>query len=114
MKGRMPDEKSEERMIAALNKTIGKIEDNLKEDGTFAGNDGWASVLSQGLCSKGINRARQAGFQVEDETLARSEKQATLGLDTKSGEFRAAAGLWASAPPAAAVRIYNGSATSRL
>jgi hypothetical protein len=110
MKGRMPDKKSEERMIAALNKTIGKIEDNLKEDGTFAGNDGWASVLSQGLCSKGINRARQAGAKVSDETLARSEKQATLGLDRKSGEFGAAAGLGASAPSDAGVSIYNSTA----
>src|SRR5438874_13016437 len=90
MKGRMPDEKSEKRMITALNKTIGKIEDNLKADGTFEGNNGWASVLSQGLCSKGLNRARQAGVQVKDETLFRSEKQATLGLDRKTGEFGAA------------------------
>jgi len=110
MKGRMPDEKSEKRMIAALNKTIGKIEDNLKEDGTFAGNDGWASVLSQGLCSKGINRARQAGFQVKDETLARSEKQAALGLDTKSGAFGASATLGTAAPSDAGVGIYNSSA----
>ncbi len=110
MKGRMPDEKSEKRMIAALNKTIGKIEDNLKEDGTFAGNDGWASVLSQGLCSKGINRARQAGFQVKDETLARAEKQATLGLDRRTGDFGAAAGLGAAAPSDAGVGIYNSSA----
>jgi hypothetical protein len=109
MKGRMPDEKSEKRMIAALNKTIGKIEDNLKEDGTFAGNNGWASVLSQGLCSKGLNRARQAGVQVKDETLARSEKQATLGLDKKTGEFGAAAGF-AGAPSDAGVSIYNGAA----
>jgi hypothetical protein len=110
MKGRMPDEKSEKRMIVALNKTIGKIEDNLKEDGTFAGNNGWASVLSQGLCSKGLNRARQAGFQVKDETLSRSEKQAALGLDMKTGEFGAAGGLGAGAPSDAGVGIYNGAA----
>jgi hypothetical protein len=110
MKGRMPDEKSEKRMITALNKTIGKIEDNLKEDGTFAGNNGWASVLSQGLCCKGLNRARQAGLQVKDETLARVDKQSALGLDTKSGEFGAAAGLGAAAPSDAGVSIYNGAA----
>jgi len=110
MKGRMPDDKSEKRMIAALNKTIGKIEDNLKEDGTFAGNEGWASVLSQGLCSKGINRARQAGLQVKDETLARAEKQATLGLDRRTGEFGAASALGGAAPSDAGVGIYNGSA----
>ena len=113
MKGRMPDEKSEKRMITALNKTIGKIEDNLKEDGTFAGNNGWASVLSQGLCSKGLNRARQAGLQVKDETLARADKQAASGLDLKTGEFAAAgrmgmAGM--AAPSDAGVGIYNGAA----
>lgn len=114
MKGRMPDEKSEKRMIAALNKTIGKIEDNLKEDGTFAGNNGWASVLSQGLCSKGLHRARQAGAQVKDETLARADKQAASGLDLKTGEFAAAGrmaeGMAAMAPSDAGVSIYNGSA----
>ena len=110
MKGRMPDEKSEKRMITALNKTIGKIEDNLKEDGTFAGNNGWASVLSQGLCSKGLNRARQAGFQVKDETLARADKQAASGLDLKTGEFLAGARLGAAAPSDAGVGIYNGAA----
>jgi hypothetical protein len=110
MKGRMPDEKSEKRMIAALNKTIGKIEDNLKEDGTFAGNNGWASVLSQGLCCKGLNRARQAGFQVKDETLARADKQAATGLDVKSGVFAGAgtmARMGAAAPSDAGVGIYN-------
>jgi hypothetical protein len=110
MKGRMPDEKSEKRMIAALNKTIGKIEDNLKEDGTFAGNNGWASVLSQGLCSKGLNRARQAGLQVKDETLARADKQAASGLDLKTGGFGAAAGMGAAAPSDAGVGIYNSAA----
>jgi hypothetical protein len=113
MKGRMPDEKSEKRMIAALNKTIGKIEDNLKEDGTFAGNNGWASVLSQGLCSKGLNRARQAGLQVKDETLARADKQAGTGLDMKTGEFAAAGRLGMAgmaAPSDAGVAIYNSAA----
>src|SRR5207245_5194668 len=78
-------------------------------DGTFEGNNGWASVLSQGLCSKGLNRARQAGFQVKDETLFRSEKQATLGLDRKTGEF-GAAGKFAGAPSDAGVGIYKGAA----
>jgi len=117
MKGRMPDEKSEKRMIVALNKTIGKIEDNLKADGTFEGNNGWASVLSQGLCSKGLNRARQAGLPVKDETLARVDKQAALGLNLKTGEFAAAGGMSAmmgslggAAPSDAGVGIYNGAA----
>ena len=46
---------------------------------------------------------------MKDETLFRSEKQATLGLDRKTGEFGAAAGL-AGAPSDAGVGIYNGAA----
>jgi hypothetical protein len=109
LKGRMPDEKSEKRMIAALNKTIGKIEDNVKADGSFAGNDGWAACLSQGLCSKSLNRARQAGVQVSDETLARAERQASSGLDKKTGSFASAAAIPGGAPSDAGVGIYNGS-----
>ncbi len=113
VKGRMPDEKSEKRMIAALNKTIGKIEDNVKADGSFAGNDGWAACLSQGLCSKSLNRARQAGVQVSDETLARAERQSSLGLDKKSGTFASAGkiaeGGAVGAPSDAGVGIYNSS-----
>src|SRR5207244_5176737 len=90
LKGRMPDEKSEKRLVAALNKTIGKIEDNQKTDGTFAGNTAWASVFSQGLASKGLNRASQAGGAVKEESLVRAEKQATDTFDARSGRFMAA------------------------
>jgi hypothetical protein len=85
LKGRMPEDKSEKRLVAALNKTIGKIEDNQKADGTFVGNDGWAPVFSQGLASKGLNRASQAGAMVKGEVLARAEKQAVNNFDPKSG-----------------------------
>jgi hypothetical protein len=95
LKGHMPDEKSEKRLVAALNKTIGKIEDNQKADGTFAGNTAWASVFSQGLASKGLNRASQAGGQVKQESLVRAENQAKDSFDAKSGTFMA------SKPPAA-------------
>jgi hypothetical protein len=107
LKGRMPDDKSEKRMIAALNKTIGKIEDNVKADGSFAGNDGWAACLSQGLCSKSLNRARQAGVHVSDGTLNRVESQASLGLDKNTGRFASAGELGAAAPSDAGVGIYN-------
>lgn len=80
LKGQMPDAKSEERLFAALNKTIGKIESNQQADGTFAGNAGWASVLSQGLCSKALNRASQKGIAVKDETLKRDLGQSVAQL----------------------------------
>jgi hypothetical protein len=115
LKGKMPDEKAENRLVAAMNKVIGKIEDNQRKDGTFASNDGWASVLSQGLCSKGLNRASQNGFAVKGETLARDGQQAAQGLDAKTGKFDSAdkiAGGGKSAPSDAGVTVYNTSARS--
>ncbi|MBI2823601.1 MAG: hypothetical protein HYX69_02795 [Planctomycetia bacterium] len=64
LKGKMPADGSDKRLLAALDKTVAKIEKNQKGDGTFAGNQAWASVLSQGLCSKFINRAAQNGVAV--------------------------------------------------
>jgi prenyltransferase/squalene oxidase-like repeat protein len=81
LKGQMPDKKSEDRLFAALNKTIGKIESNQQADGTFVGNVGWASVLSQGICSKALNRASQKGFAVKAETIKRDLDQTVGQLD---------------------------------
>jgi hypothetical protein len=75
----------------ALQKTISKIEGNVKADGTFANNNGWASVLSQGLAIKGLNRARQAGAKVSDAALDRLQKHALAELDQKLKAPRPAA-----------------------
>jgi len=88
LKGQMASPKDEVRLAAALKKTIGKIERNQKQDGTFAGNNGWASVLSQSLCTKGLNRAAQKGVAVKKETLDRDFGQAVASLDAKSGQFK--------------------------
>ena len=88
LKGKMPAEIAEKRLEAALTKTVAKIEKNQKEDGTFAGNNGWASIFSQGLASKALNRARQHGVAVKSETLARAEQNARFGFDEKSGTFK--------------------------
>lgn len=52
MRGRMQNEKANERLDQALNKVIWKIETNMKEDGSFENNRGWASVLSQSVGNK--------------------------------------------------------------
>ena len=92
LKGKMPAGEPEQRLMAALTKTVRKIEKNQKEDGTFTGNTGWASVLSQGLASKFINRAVQNKVAVSDEVLRRDYYQSVAGLDRKTGEFKVAAG----------------------
>jgi hypothetical protein len=62
-------------LAAALDRTIGKIAKHQKEDGTFAGNAGWAPVLSQGVCNKALGRAKLNGVMVADEVIARAGRQ---------------------------------------
>lgn len=93
MKGTLADKKSERRLTAALKKTIKKIEKNQQQDGNFAGNQGWASVLSLGLCSKALNRAAQFGVEVSQDALARDFAGNTAGLDVARGEFAGAGGM---------------------
>ncbi len=79
VKGRMPDEASETAADLALHKVLGKIERHQKQDGAFDG-QGWAPILAQAMCGKGINRARQAGARVSDVALARAENWSEAGL----------------------------------
>src|SRR5262249_30499923 len=88
MKGRMPEEKSERRLLAALNKTVAKIERHQRDNGTWANEGGWAPILCQALACKGLNRARQAGCPVSDKTLERAEKYAAGNFDPKSRQFK--------------------------
>ena len=79
VKGRLPDEASEKAADLALHKILGKIERHQKQDGAFDG-QGWAPILAQAMCGKGINRARQAGARVTDVALARAENGAKLAF----------------------------------
>jgi hypothetical protein len=92
LKGKKADEKSDKRMAAALTKTISKIEKNQEKDGTFKGNNGWASVLSQGLANKSLARASQNGAAVNAEALQRVQNQVASNFDGKSGSFRMSGG----------------------
>ncbi|HET6572633.1 MAG TPA: prenyltransferase/squalene oxidase repeat-containing protein, partial [Fimbriiglobus sp.] len=73
LKGKVGEQ--EKSLAAALDKTIGKIAKHQKEDGTFAGNGGWAPVLSQGVCNKALGRARLNGVKFSDELIARAGRQ---------------------------------------
>jgi hypothetical protein len=99
LKGKAPAEGADKRLLAALDKTVKKIEKNQKTDGTFAGNTGWASVLSQGLASKAMNRAAQNSVKLGADVLERDYKQTVASLDKKTGDFDAAAPEVAAAKP---------------
>jgi hypothetical protein len=98
LKGKMPDPGSEKRLMAALDKTMDKIEKNQKPDGTWGG-DGWAPVLSQSVASKALNRASQNGVKVSEKTRERAEVYARGQFDAKSGGFGGAG--------AAGVQLYS-------
>jgi hypothetical protein len=83
VKGRMPDEPSEKAVDLALHKVVGKIERHQKQDGSFEG-QGWAPVLAQAMCGKGINRARQAGAGVSDMALANAQFGARRSFEAAS------------------------------
>ena len=98
LKGTTPADKGGSRIDEALKKVIAKIESNQKEDGTFAGNGGWASVLSQGLCSKALNRAAQNGVAVKAEVLQRDFAQAAGQLEASGVVTGPPADVPATAP----------------
>jgi hypothetical protein len=99
LRGKVPPDQGGSRIDAACKKVIAKIETNQKEDGTFAGNAGWASVLSQGLASKALNRAVQQGLAVREETLKRDFEHAEQQL-AAAGKVKGSGDASATSSPA--------------
>jgi hypothetical protein len=66
----------EKALVAALEKTMTKIVRHQTADGGFAGNAGWASTLSLGICNKSIARAKERGATVDEVVLKRAMAQA--------------------------------------
>jgi hypothetical protein len=106
-KGTMATKKENERLQAALSKVLRKIERNQQQDGTWD-NQGWAPVLTQSMAAKGLNRAAQAGEDVDEGTLRKVETQARGQFDERSGSFggtgSAGVGLYAGAASSASLR----------
>jgi hypothetical protein len=105
LKGQLSGVAQEARRLAALEKVTAKIERNQRDDGSFAGNNGWAAVLSQGLCSKALNMASRSGAKVSKEALDKDQKQNRSGLDLAKGDFSAPAS--AAEPTNAGVSLYR-------
>ena len=104
LKDKVAGEPAEKRRAAALDKVVAKIGHNQRDDGSFAGNNGWAAVLSQGLCSRALNAASRSGANVNQEVLGNNQKQNIAGLDVAKGAFAAAP---LAAPSSAGVPLYR-------
>ncbi len=85
LKDRFPNPADEQRRGKLLDKVVAKIQKHQKDDGAFAGNSGWASTLSQGICSRALNGAFAAGAKVDLAALEKDHKQNADGLDRASG-----------------------------
>ena len=67
----------EKKLVAALEKTMTKIVRHQTADGGFAGNGGWATTLSMGICNKSLVRAKERGAVVDEVVLKRALAQST-------------------------------------
>lgn len=83
---KIADKKELQRVTAAIEKVMGKIQKNQRKDGTWDGR-GWAPALSQSMAVKGLNRYAQTGGDVDEEVRARAEKYSREQYDRKSGAF---------------------------
>lgn len=73
-KGRMPDDKGNERVAAALEKVVAKVVRNQRDDGTWL-TEGLAQ-LANGFAVRGLLRARQAGVTVDNAVIEKAVKAA--------------------------------------
>jgi hypothetical protein len=96
--GHMPDVESENRLAAALDKVIYKIQENQRGDGMW-GMQGWAPALADAMAAKSLNRALQAGANVDVRALA-------MAQENVSGEV--AAGRATAGKGSAGVALYAG------
>jgi len=85
LKGKLPSPDAEKQRTELLDRVIAKIEKHQQDDGAFAGNQGWAATLSQGLCSRALNSAWAVGAKVDLAALEKDHKQNAEGLDRATG-----------------------------
>jgi len=88
VRNQMPDDAWKERVFAALDKTMDKIEKNQKSNGTWD-NRGWAPTLAQSMASKAINRVAQSGGDVSEAVRGKAEGYARGQFETKGGKVTA-------------------------
>jgi len=106
LKGTVADDAAEKRRAVTLDKVVAKIAHNQRNDGSFSNNNGWAAVISQGLCSKALNLAARSGAKVAQGTLDKAQTQNLTGLDVAKGEFSTPASPTAE-PSSAGVSLYR-------
>jgi len=101
VKDKMDSEAQNDRVLAALDKTLDKIEKNQQESGLWA-DGGWAGGLGQSIGVKALNRAAQAGADVDEEV--REKAMASVQGKAAGG---AASGRFAADGRSAGIELYS-------
>ena len=85
----------EERVDAALEKCIDKLQTSQQEDGSWGGASGWAPVLQSSLGCNALELAQAAGKKVDKKLLDRAREYQKGNVDPDSGIAKtgAAAGV---------------------
>ena len=111
VKDKMPSDEDNQRVSRNLEKTVRKIEKNLRNDGTWH-NEGWAPILSQNLGSRALNYASVKGIAVDENARLRVEKgaQDRVEAQTDVGSGPDGRKARASAVSSAGVELYSASA----
>ncbi len=79
--------KERERVKAALQSCVSKIERAQRADGSFSP-DGWAGVLSDAFAAGGLHAARAAGATTSPTVEQRAEHHMLENYDGKTHQFR--------------------------
>jgi len=100
--GKAGDARSNDRVRAALQKCVAKIQQNQHSDGSWNLAGGWAPILGTSLASRSLYVAQQKGVKVDRSVLARVDDY------TKEAGKSAPARAGAIGGAAAGVPLYRG------
>lgn len=109
VKDTMPDAAGNQRVAAAVQKIVHKLEKNVQNDGQWT-REGWAPALANGLAGKAYNAAAQKGARVDDERLAMVNRNAADVLFRYESAPASSPRAFGGADGAAGVELYARSA----
>lgn len=108
VKDQMPDDAANQRVAAAIQKIVNKLEHNVQQNGQWT-REGWAPALANGLAGKAYNFAAQKGARVDGDRLAMVNGSATEVL-LRAESAPAGSVAFARVDGAAGVELYARSA----
>jgi hypothetical protein len=101
--GKLADARANQRVRAALEKCVRKIERNQQSDGSWNLSGGWAPILGTSLASRSLDVAKQKGVRVDDKVVARVKEYTKISARPAAGATGVVGGV-----AAAGVPLYQG------